>query len=159
MTLEEYFNTTNEERLKSKDYLYGHLKGSYIKTGMLLFTPETASMWAGPFADNYAFFRLTDERNSKYLVNSDSDMLLKAEKYIKEKKVKHSLYEIIKIHFMNEYPTIERPFRLYMCGNDDASYTKCFASDIEALEFIELLEACQPLDAFVDIQKCFAFTN
>jgi len=140
-----------------------------IVEGMLQFTEESSCMWAGPFKGHYAYFRFSDWRNTthwngkgRYLDGTDkmlADKLAKLRPTISQYSDKMSERDALIIHYTNEYPTESRPFQLYMAGNDDTSYCRNFATEEDGLEFIALLEACQPLDAFKDIQSCFAFTN
>lgn len=166
MEVAEYLKVSSE-RARYREYLISHSRNALL-TGMLLFNDKTACCWGGPFPGNYAFFCLTDERANKY-IGTDAKALQRMENNIrearlnKERKPRHDknspdVLHYLKIHYLNEYPTVERPYRLYMMGNDDTSYTMCFASEEEAREFIVLLEACQPLD-IKDIQCSFAFTN
>lgn len=57
-----------------------------------------------------------------------------------------------------DYATIEKPYRLYICGNDDASYSKFFATEAAMNEELALYEACQPIHFFNDLLG-FVFTN
>lgn len=60
----------------------------------------------------------------------------------------------------NDWYTVEKPFCLYMCGNDDCSYSKFFPTLEETREDLAILEACQPLDIHKDIvNNGFVFTN
>jgi hypothetical protein len=54
----------------------------------------------------------------------------------------------------------EKPIRLWLLGNDDTSYSRWFASEQQAREFLDLLVACQPLNFTKDvIDSHFTFTN
>jgi hypothetical protein len=165
MQVEEYLNLSSEHS-KYRNYLSNvSIRKTVIKTGMLLFNSETACCWGGPFPGNYAFFRLTDERSNK-LLQQETNIIQRLEKdilndkYRRIKKVEETnkLFQALKIQYLNEYPTIEKPYCLYMMGNDDTSYSMNFETEKEALEYIELLELCQPLD-IEDIYCSFAFTN
>lgn len=61
-------------------------------------------------------------------------------------------------HNYIEYATVEKPYRLYICGNDDSSYSKFYATEAEMNEELALYEACQPLDFYNDLTG-FVFTN
>lgn len=160
MKIEDYFNSNDQKRLKDKEYIYSLLKKPYIVAGMLEFTEETKHFWAGPFCEKYAFYRLTDESESNHIKHyTDANRKDAALEYIKKNKIRESEIDRVINHFMNEGTTVDRPYRLYMCGNDDASYTRCFATKSEALDFINLMEGCQPLNANIDIYPLFAFTN
>lgn len=141
-----------------------------IVDGMLEFSEDTAFLWAGPFSRLYAFFSFRDWRGTthwngkgSYLAGTDAGLAKKLAtlkpptSYQYSDKMSEN--DAMITHYTNEYPTESMPFQLYMAGNDDASYCRNFATEEEGLEFIALLEACQPLDAFKDIQRCFAFTN
>jgi hypothetical protein len=166
MNLKEYFSIHPSERYQN--YVEGFSKAaskrsSYITDGMLHFDEESARIWAGPFPGNFAYYVFTDERDNKHISNEELQVKKVFDNFQKHSKKKinidHDKHEIILCHAINEYPTIEKPFRLYMAGNDDSSYSKNFASKEEGLEFISICEACQPLNAFRDIQPYFAFTN
>lgn len=167
MTLQEYLKAYPEAQ-ESKKYLIsctsesGFANTKLITSGMLQFTQNTAHMWAGPFPGGFAYY--TAEDFSKY--KSHTGHVLQTEEQILSKAkqkgyplIDNRSKDLIAIHFLNEYPTVEKPYRLYIAGNDDTSYSRNFATKHELLEFIELLETCQPLDAYKDIQSCFAFTN
>lgn len=52
------------------------------------------------------------------------------------------------------------PYRLYLCGNDDCSYTKGFATLEEAETELQYLRLMQPLDMYRDIyERNYIFTN
>jgi hypothetical protein len=166
MNIKEYFSIHPSERYQN--YLEhiskaSHKSGTYISDGMLRFDAESACIWGGPFPGNFAYYVFTDERDNKHIFNEElqvKNFFDNLNKHSKRKiGVGHDEYEVTLCHAINEYPTIEKPFRLYMAGNDDASYSKNFSSKEEGLEFIALCESCQPLNAFRDIQQYFAFTN
>ena len=52
------------------------------------------------------------------------------------------------------------PYRVYLAGNDDCSYTKWFATEKEMKEEVKYLRKMQPLDFYLDvIQRGYIFTN
>lgn len=52
------------------------------------------------------------------------------------------------------------PFRLMLCGNDDTSYSKYFATKEKLEEELNYLRAMQPLDIVLDVyQRGYEFTN
>jgi len=167
MTLEEYFRRYPDSEYKN--YLGFNIKNNEKKNiaeGMLLFDNDSASSWGGPFPGNFAFFKLFDcskiggfknllnesEQVARFICNYNKNSRRKLDHLNKE-------YEVLINQAKNEYPTIEKPYRLYMSGNDDTSYSKNFSSKDEGLEFVSILEALQPLNLFKDIMPNFAFTN
>ena len=166
MNLKEYFSLYPSERYQN---YVEHIseaarkRKTYITDGMLHFDDESACIWGGPFPANFAYYLFTDERDNKHIFNEELQVKNFFKHYNEHSKRKLNIgdkeYDIIVCHAINEYPTVEKPFRLYMAGNDDASYSKNFSSKEEGLEFITICEACQPLNAFRDIQPYFAFTN
>jgi hypothetical protein len=161
MTILEYLQAHGDEY---RDYLtrlgltYG--KG-VIETGMLRFG-EGAASWGGPFPGDYAFFKLTDytgtdlpRRNDDYYRKSAD----RARRSIyrdtpgKKRKARHSAPT--GIHAV----TSATPVCLYLCGNDDVSYSKFYATVKEAQEDLALLKASEPVD-FDDLADLgFVFTN
>lgn len=167
MTLEEYFAIYPDSPYKS--YLGFNEKKSkkrHIIEGMLLFNEDTAPLWGGPFPGNFAYFDLTEYSDLsiyKHLTTEEKQIAKFIASYNKHSKrmlnESHENYEALILHAKNEYPTLDKPFRLRIAGNDDTSYSKNFCSKEEGLEFILLLESVQPLDMHKDIQTLFAFTN
>lgn len=52
------------------------------------------------------------------------------------------------------------PYRIYMCGNDDCSYSKWFATKKEMDDEMKYLRKMQPLDFYIDIRdRGYIFTN
>ncbi len=61
---------------------------------------------------------------------------------------------------MLEGPTVERPWWIYVFGNDDTSFSKWVGTKQEALELLALLEAGQLLDFDKDFWPLsWVFTN
>lgn len=155
MTLEKYFSINDEERNRYKGYIFGSTKQSnVIRVGMLEFNEDTACCWGGPFPGNFALYRLSDERQSKYL-RTDAENLANFKGTGDPPKDPYDIWNIVRNHYLHEYPTFEHPWCLHIMGNDDTAYNRNFASEAEALEFIDLMEACQPLD-ISEIQSCFS---
>lgn len=62
----------------------------------------------------------------------------------------------VKIH----YPTKENPYKFWLAGNDDCSYTKFFPSLEESQKELNKLEQIQPLNFQIHVkQNGFVFTN
>lgn len=163
MKLEEYLSTYPNKNYKSYLTNPWPKKDGPIIEGMLLFNEETACAWGGPFPGNFAYFELRDCSGEKWLVTEEEQVarfINNHNKYAKRKLTESSEnYNIYIIHAKNEYPTLEKPFRLRMAGTANTSYSVNFSTKEEALEFITLLEYMQPLDMHKDIQPSFAFTN
>ena len=52
------------------------------------------------------------------------------------------------------------PYKIYLAGNDDCSYTKYFATEKEMNEEVKYLRKMQPLDFYLDVrQRGYMFTN
>lgn len=154
--------------------------------GMLEFN-ETASSWAAPFNGNWAYYSIKDgrkinpnrelptlaeaKRKAKYSRYAFPSRFMLTEKSVMDDHKLETLQSQMtksEITYREKYLeeaasdwyTIEKPFCLYMCGNDDCSYSKFFATLEQAMEELTMLEACQPLDMNKDIQhNGFVFTN
>lgn len=163
MKLEEYLSAYPNKNYEVYLTAEWRKKNGPIIDGMLLFNEETACAWGGPFPGNFAYFELRDYSNEKWLIAEEEQVarfINSYNKYAKRKLTEASEnYNILLLNAKNEYPTLEKPFRLRMAGKDDTSYSLNFATKEEALEFVELLEYMQPLDMHKDIQPSFAFTN
>ncbi len=140
--------------------------------GMIQFTPETSSIWGGPFPDHHAMFVLLDEtkRNFRSFELAKKDAREKLLGYISAKtERKGEFVEMLErleagdsdvVHDVEECGTAEFPFRIWMMGNDDTSYSKWFRTRKEAEQLLELLEANQPLNFYKDFLPFgWTFTN
>lgn len=131
-----------------------------ILEGLLQFTPETAHNWAGPLYGGYAQFVLTDWTNSKFSAGADKGKRV-LEVWAagdKERQAK-ALRRGEEFHPYNDRPSLERPVRLWMMGNDDTSYSKFYTSVQEAMDEITLFIANEPLEFKVIWDFNFIFTN
>jgi hypothetical protein len=82
---------------------------------------------------------------------SAKNKFLTAERYYKEKFQYSSL---------NEDLMTRLPYKIYMCGNDDCSYSKWFATRKEMRDEVLYLRKMQPLDFYIDIcERGYIFTN
>ncbi len=152
--------------IKTEPFVHKDNRNSIsLKQGMIQFDEDSACAWGGPFPGNFAYYLLQDWRVAKRY-NEDSLIIAGADAFAELNIKKHregcsdeKFNLVMEMHYRNEYPTESKPFRLYMCGNDDTSYSRNFTTAEEALYFIELMEACQSLNMFDDIQNCFASTN
>ena len=159
-----------------------------LEIGMLLFDEASAPSWGGPYPGNFAHFRLWDhradvetltrmtayvvacqaafdERGSEAILGhrKPRHLKLKTDDQTKVKETADERRARIRADYVfrleNESPTLARPFTLDLSGNDDTSYRRTFADEVEAREFLALLEASQPLNLWTDIHPLFAFTN
>lgn len=130
---------------------------SIISQGLLLFTDNTAYNWAGPFQGNYAQFVLSD--HSKEICPPSIELKLEAaQKFFAIEKAK-ALRKNTEYKIPNDIPTIDKPIRLWILGNDDTSYSKFYKTKEEALEELNLLIANEPLEFDVIYDFGFVFTN
>lgn len=139
----------------------------YIREGLLQFREENACCWGGPLEGNYAQFVLSDYTNAVFTAGSNKGQKVLEVWHQKDLEVQNKIdrghYEIVqRTPRLNklELPHLEKPIKLYICGNDDTSYSKFYATEQEALEELELFIAAEPLDFFelIDGFK-FIFTN
>lgn len=131
-----------------------------IMEGLIQFTPETASSWGGPLYDNYAQFVLNDWLEATFLAGPDKGKKVLeiwdlANKDKKAKCIRRGI-EYIK---NAERPTLDKPIKLWMFGNDDTSYSKFYSSVEDAVNEINLFIANEPLDFNIVYDFGFIFTN
>ena len=102
--------------------------------------------WAVRYAKTYKTPAESEEHLQKRLVLLTPKELKEWEKEIAD--------------FRLEFSTVENPFSLYMCGNDDCSYTKYYPT-LEALQAeLNLFLSDQPLNMYLHIEENgFVFTN
>ncbi len=140
-----------------------------LRVGMLEFTEETAHHWAGPFEGGYAAYKLMDYRifsrfsGPEFLRLNDLSI---QEKMRKREQLKHLSKKERLAHYWIfsdevDFPTTEKPIRLYVYGNDDTSFSKFYATTEEAVAELNLLEGCGALDFNKDFLALggFVFTN
>lgn len=156
--------------------------------GMLQFDEGTACILAGPFPGNYAYFRLRNfalepeigdfklysvaELTEKHrLANYNFPWRMKlgqpaaSEDHLQKRLLNLTKTERIEwdqkqANFVIDVPTQEFPVSLKICGNDDSTWTKFFATEEIAREELNLLLACQPVNFWRDIKENeFVFTN
>lgn len=160
LTIKEF-----EDKFKTK--CWGEFIGSnfylgteIIKQGMLEFT-ETACCFGGPFAERYAQFVLIDYSKSYFkngdLVTETFDRGIKKRKEETERKIKSGFLKPNKNYKeVQEYPSVEKPIRIWLLGNDDTSYSKFYKTVEEALDELDLFIVAEPLD-FHEIIEGFNF--
>lgn len=159
-----------------------------IEQGMLEFTEDSADCWAGPFNERWAYYSVSNGhllhryRNYPLLSIAEakeqarlsscgwpSRFRLTERSVMSEHKVQLMFSQMNKEEIKNkehhiensykDYYTLDTPFRLYMCGNDDCSYSKFYPNLEQLREELAILEACQPLE-MTDIHNLgFVFTN
>lgn len=115
--------------------------------GMLKFLPNTAKHWAGPFPGGYAAFTLRSVTQDQ---EPEEEDLLDGEFPAEPMKGKaaHGDY----CHGF--------PWRIYMYGTDDTSWSRVFRTEADARHELGLLVGLQPLDYYDDIvYNGFEFTN
>lgn len=156
-----------------------------ISDGMLLFD-ESASSFAGPFKGNYAYYCIKDgrlNRHPKYPIQTlaalklrhrlnqynfpfgmyrnpskDLDHLQQRLDKLTPKELKEWQSKIEK--FVQHDSTIEKPFLLYICGNDDCSYTKYYPTLKNLEDELNFFLDDEPLNFGLHIsENGFVFTN
>ena len=156
LTIDQY----NEKYYKRIEE-HSSLSTRIIIQGMLQFTPETARCWGGSYEGDYVQFVLRDYSNSVHpLLHHKGKKLLdvyaEAEKERKEKALRRSE----EFHSYLEDPSWEYPIKLHISGNDDTSYSKCYKTEQDAMNEINLFIDNEPLDFHDIIQGFnFIFTN
>lgn len=75
-------------------------------------------------------------RSVTYLQRKELISQLTEQELIEYERKVHETYQHC-IEEINFYPTIERPYRLYMCGNDDMSMSTTFEREEEMLTAIK----------------------
>lgn len=140
-----------------------------IAEGYLQFDKETACCWAGPWEGGYARFVIIDYTDATILNFPNKSYLDAMEKRRRESYEK----EVRKAKFLGNPPRHEwsdeprgdergyaskfYPVRLWMMGNDDTSWSKCYKSAPDAIAELDLFSAAEPLN-FHEIIEGFGFT-
>lgn len=156
----------------------------------LHFTNETAHNWAGPFIMGNKKGCIAIVGDNKHYKKSDYPILDVATKhryynlpYSIQKTLLHNEHygfsDEQKAHFFNSLSVKDQlytakayykldtewfesclPYRIYLAGNDDCSYTKWFATSEEMETEMNYLRKMQPLDYMLDIKdRGYIFTN
>jgi hypothetical protein len=144
-----------------------------IDHGMLLFD-ESAGSWGGPYEGGFAYYAIRNHKLENYKIRSEQDIRLwfrfhglkaKSEEHLQKKLKTLTKKELIEWQRRQDYyridvPTIEKPYSLYICGNDDTSYSKFYSYQGEAIEEVQYFLIDQPLNIKVHIYgNGFVFTN
>lgn len=144
-----------------------------IAEGLLLFREEDASFLSGPYEGGYAVFSLYDTRFQKSPWSQPLDVSIEALtamaiKEAKEKKLLGYSKEFVARLFAGdpdivqaymEKNCLDYPYKLWVAGNDDTSYTRYFRTEEDGLEAISLLAASQPLTGEDIWSLDFFFSN
>lgn len=153
---------TIEEHTRKFGKNWGDFKESFdrrgvltLSQGLLLFTEESHHCWAGSFPGNYAQFVLTDHSKEIFREKLRLEEQQKIFQIEKEKALKNNVLYTIP----NDVPTIEKPIRLWIMGNDDTSYSKFYSNSEEALEELNFFIANEPLEFEIVFDFGFVFTN
>lgn len=186
MTIDEYRKLFPTENVWRVAPIKQNGETSLIVDGMLLFDDCSAANLAGPFDGNYGYFSITDRTDIagwklfteqelrqqyrlsiysipnyyRYGFNSDvsSEGHLQRRLRVLSKK-DLELWERNQREFAIDCPTAEKPFVLYICGNDDSSWSKFFSTAHDAKLELNLLEYYQPLSWDIITERKFIFTN
>lgn len=169
-----------------KNFTNPGLHGGYLTEGMLQFDEDSRANWAGPFEGGFAYYCVIDNRHLHLPTLAEAAEQHRFSHWIMPDVVRYQQgwkesaqneehlqkrlallsYKDLKQWEINirkmvvEFPTVENPFSLYMCGNDDCSYTKYY-STLEALQAeLDLFLSDQPLNMSLHIyENGFVFTN
>jgi hypothetical protein len=144
---------TGEKKGCIVDYGQNKQKTSYpilnVKTDHSFYhLPDKTRQKLGKSANDH--WKLTP-KEKKELFNSLSvkDQYETARNYFKQKN-----------GYLEEMLAQTQPFRIYLAGNDDYSYTKWFSTEEEMNEELRYLRLMQPLNFFLDIaERGYIFTN
>lgn len=128
-----------------------------IAEGMIQFTSESSYRWAGPYPGDYVLLEVSDYSNAKFIKNGRKLLDVWAEN--EEDKKRQAKFFKKEYHYYPEYPTISHPVKLWMCGNDDTSYSKFYKTRQDALDELELFTSFEPLDFKIIYDFNFVFTN
>lgn len=134
MRLEKYLKMYGTEYIEELRIM-GSV-GNVLICGMIQFNNETAHLWRDPYPGGFAYYSVENHTKDPNLQNID-----------------------INDRNAMGYPTIEYPYRIYVTGKDDTSYSLCYASyDAVMAALLYLLES-QPVDFNDDfIPMGFVFT-
>lgn len=149
----DYFSLFPEEKVHYFEYTKSEsVRPEYkiILSGFIKWDDEDAGIWGGPFPGNYCFMQLHKYR-SPLLPNMSTlrvNRIRDNEKYKWEDKIPYENYIASK----------EKPYKVYLMGNDDASYSKVFGTKTHAFRSINLLCYDPTNDNLLKTEK-FVFTN
>jgi hypothetical protein len=153
LSIQEHIKTYND----CPDYLESLADSErVVDVGMLSFDEKTAHNWHGPFKGGYAFYSIQDYTGYADLCTIEQMNQKEDDFYAKhDPKDERKGY-----NWYKETTTVEFPVRLYMCGNDDCSYSKYFKTFKEAQDLLASFDTKAVLNFYRDIRdNGFVFTN
>lgn len=171
MNIEEYFLRFPEAE-RYRGFIWAPLnprmirhKGRFINidtriyNGVLLFDEETAPCLAGPFPGGAAGLWIRDHRiDFRFPLPSDEEL----REYFERNPFRYAgeSDEMAIERNVRQSRSKDRPFSVYIFGNDDTSYTKMYATEEQAREEVLLLEAIEPVNLWKDVEPLgFFFSN
>lgn len=171
LTIDEYkklFPNENVWTSRDPNRIRTQYESRIVIEGMLQFTPESAPCWGGPFEGGYAYCSILDWSQTLYGMRK-GPFYNKNYLEVWEQKAKESFERRKRSIFATRVqkeavydPEAQRlcpqlPFVLGICGDDDTSYSKYFASEIEAMDELMLFANNEPL-VFTEVVHDFKFT-
>lgn len=153
---EEYFKLFPEEAKHYKEYTSpwkheGINRGYKVIThGFIKWDDEDAGIWGGPFPGNYCVMHLFKYKSPLLpnIENLRESQISTNKKYKWDDKIPYETYQVSK----------EKPYKVYLMGNDDASYSKVFGTKTHAIRSVKSLIIC-PLNDNLLLTEKFVFTN
>lgn len=146
--------------------------GACIKvSGPEEFTPPILNVrtgwyyWLMPLAIRESLDSLAEKENNPDILNGDYLVAqwTKAQKREYFNSLTNEQKYLISKRFYPKYASYIKeaaPYSIYLCGNDDCSYTKYLTSEKEVAEELNYLRMMQPLDFTLDIiGRGYIFTN
>jgi hypothetical protein len=171
MTIEDYEKTYDNVWRKSD----GSARYRAILEELMLHFDETACNLSGPFPGNYAYVQIRDSscvlpkwlksvndlKTYSFLTRNGHSVNVESpehfEKILKRIGKTQEDYDQYKCEI--DCFTIEFPYGLFVCGNDDSTYGKFFKSEKEAKHFLDWMKVSEPLNLDLLIEMGFVFTN
>jgi hypothetical protein len=155
-----------------------HSKDNELTVYFLEFTKESADYWSGPYEFNNkvgACYMLREKDLTGYgpIHLKDSFYNREVDSYDWSQEEKNHYFDCLSLREQHEHAKYvlkscitpeqfeERlPYKIFMYGNDDTSYSKYFATEEERQKEIEYLLKMQPLCMTKDIfAREYVFTN
>lgn len=155
MHLEVYINKYEGQlKASTREYLRGIAGspyGQHLAHGMLQFTADTAPSLGGPFPGGFGYYDVRDFRQERSRTSKPRGKLvteLHTEYFKKHPK------------FSQDGPTVEKPIRIKIYGNDDSTWSAFYATQMAAFADLDLFLGTQPLRLYEVIDGFgFVFTN
>ena len=123
-----------------------------LAEGFLEFDEESARVLSAPWQKKYGMFELVDYSEAYYTHGQEAGFhyLTHQDKY--RRKDDWDLWIAA--------PSVAKPIQMYICGTDDASYSKVYENRDDALFDLNYLISQEPMDFFKEILgRHFHFTN